>query len=833
MGTFGGVFTPSFLTIIGIIFFMRLGYVVGQAGLVKACIIIALANSISVLTSISMAAIATNLRVKVGGVYYIISRTLGAEFGGAIGVVLYVAQSVSIAFYCLGFGEVLSGFSAGSPVWLPQIIAAAAVAVLFVFAWLGADWATKFQFAVMAVLVCAVVSFFAGAAGSFSSATLASGLSARGSSAGFWMLFALFFPAVTGFTQGVNMSGDLKHPDSSIPLGTFLAVGLTMLLYFAAAFLLAGSLDQETLTQDYAAMKRISVTGMLVDAGVIAATLSSAMASFLGAPRVLQSLAADRTIPLLLPFAKGYGPAHNPRRGVLLTAGIALATICLGDLNIIAPVVSMFFLVSYGLLNYATYFEARTQSPSFRPRFRFFNRRVSLAGWIACFLCMLAVDAAAGIVAIAVLIALYQYLERTSGPHRWADSRRSFHLQHLREHLLASSADPEHPRDWRPQILAFSDDSHRRERLLQFSAWLEGGSGVTTAVRMIEADGVQSLRVREQALREMKEDMQRIGSTAFPLVVAVPDIDEGFATVLQSFGIGALQVNTILLNRMKEMSQGVVAVRRLRYGRNLRTAFRYGCNIVILDADDQEWSRMRLMPRESRRIDIWWWDEETGRLMLLLAHLMKRSREWSDAQLRILIDRKDSGQHEVSSMLGSMLDDVRIDAACEVLGRVVDSTVVNYSRDAALVMLPMRLVDKEIVCPYAADIDELLRPLPAAALVLAAEDIDLGAEPEEGTAGEQAAVHDAALQALRKARESAKVAERARDKAVDLSDKLKKQVDSHTDAAEIERLKKEVRASYEESEKAARRAAKAAAQAESALAKAGTSIDGRKAVKNR
>ena len=155
---------------------------------------------------------------------------------------------------------------------------------------------------------------------------------------------------------------------------------------------------------DYGAMKRVALFGFLVTAGVIAATLSSAMASFLGAPRILQSLAADRIFPFLVPFAKGSGPTANPRRGVLLSAGIAYATVAWGQLNLIAPVVSMFFLVSYGLLNYATYYEARSQSPSFRPRFRYFNKWLSLAGALACLGVMLAIDITAGIVAVAVAV---------------------------------------------------------------------------------------------------------------------------------------------------------------------------------------------------------------------------------------------------------------------------------------------------------------------------------------------------------------------------------------------------------------------------------------------
>ncbi|MFW5989202.1 MAG: amino acid permease, partial [Desulfosudaceae bacterium] len=160
LGTFAGVFTPSILTILGIILFLRLGYVVGNAGLLGALVIIGLANLISVLTSVSLAAIATNLKVKGGGDYYLISRTLGLEFGGAIGIVLFLAQSVSIAFYSIGFGEVLAHLIPFSMKGLPQIIAAGAVLLLFVFAWLGADWAAKFQSLIMIILFAAILSFF-------------------------------------------------------------------------------------------------------------------------------------------------------------------------------------------------------------------------------------------------------------------------------------------------------------------------------------------------------------------------------------------------------------------------------------------------------------------------------------------------------------------------------------------------------------------------------------------------------------------------------------------------------------------------------------------------
>ena len=222
----------------------------------------------------------------------------------------------------------------------------------------------------MLVLGCAIGVFFWGAGGTWSSDTFAQSWFAGEGGEGFWFAFAIFFPAVTGFTQGVSMSGDLRDPARSLPRGTFVAVGLATLVYLGVVLAYAGTMPTSELAANYEAMRGVARVPWLIDAGVIAATLSSAMASFLGAPRILQSLASDKIFRFLTLFAKGHGPSDNPRRGILLSACIALITIALGNLNVIAPVISMFFLISYGLLNYATYFESRAGSPSFRPRFR-------------------------------------------------------------------------------------------------------------------------------------------------------------------------------------------------------------------------------------------------------------------------------------------------------------------------------------------------------------------------------------------------------------------------------------------------------------------------------
>jgi len=760
LGTFAGVFTPSVLTILGIILFLRMGYVVGAAGLAHALIIIAIANLISVLTSFSLAAIATNLKVKGGGDYYLISRTLGVEFGGALGLVLFLAQSVSIAFYCIGFGEAVTVLLPESTVYMPQLIAATAVAFLFILAWSGADWATRFQYGVMLILCLALASFYIGGLSRWNPDLLVQNWSARGDHFNFWILFAIFFPAVTGFTQGVSMSGDLRDPGQSLPMGTFLAVGVSVAVYFSAAVIFAGALPGDLMISDYGAMQRVARWSVFIDAGVIAATLSSAMASFLGAPRILQSLAKDRVFSFLTPFAKGVGPMENPRRGVLLSAGIALGTIALGQLDMIARVVSMFFLISYGLLNYATYYEARSASPSFRPRFRWYHYRISLIGFFVCTGIMLAIDLQTGIVAIAILFGIFQYLKRTAGPSRWADSQRSYHLQQVRSNLLAAAEDTEHPRDWRPYLLALSDDSKRRGQLLRFAAWMEGGSGMTSAVRFLVGQGIKMLKLKAEAEEELSRDLVRHDSKAFPLVISAPDFHAGLEITLQAFGIGPVHANIILLNWL-EASGPLRSMKAAKYGGHLQYAFLQGCNIVVLHAKEKQWEQLNAIPPEERQIDVWWWDNKTGRLMLMLAYLLTCGDDWAGATIRVLAADYETESDENLNALRQMLEEVRIEATCQIVAEADTKRMAAASWESALVLMPLRLKDDQPLDPFGGDTDRLLAQLGVTVLVLAAEDLDLDAAPEEGAAGELACALDQLEHAQRRAERSQKAAAEA------------------------------------------------------------------------
>ncbi|WP_035239273.1 amino acid permease [Desulfobacter vibrioformis] len=776
LGTFAGVFTPSILTILGIILFLRLGYVVGAAGLGKSLIIIAVANLISVLTSFSLAAIATNMKVGGGGDYYLISRTLGIEFGGAIGIVLFLAQSVSIAFYCIGFGEALTAIPGLTGHVTVQLIAGAALVFLFLLAWIGADLATKFQYVVMVFLILALLSFFIGGIRQWNTGLLMENWVAREGAAPFWILFALFFPAVTGFTQGVSMSGDLEDPGKSLPAGTFAAVFLSILVYFSVAVVFAASTPLKTLAGDYGAMKQISMYGWLINAGVIAATLSSAMASFLGAPRILKSLASDKIFPFLAPFAKGAGPSGNPRRGVLLSFGIAVATVFMGQLDLIAGVVSMFFLISYGLLNYATYFEASAETPSFRPRFRWYNKNISLGGGLICLGVMLAIDFKTGIAAVAILFAIFQYLKRVSAPVRWADSRRSFHLKLVRDNLMEAQKVPEHPRDWRPYILALSNDEEHMKQLLDFSALIEGKSGMTTAVRILQARGYRAVKLKAEAEKNLARIISEKESSAFPLVLFSEDTANGLSVLCQSFGLGPVKANTVLMSWNEQYAKNDDPARFHNYLELIRLAAQSGCNTILWD-----WKELpgTAEPTEitckHRTIDVWWKDDDTSRLMLLLAYLITRGGPWDGAEIRLLACYLDRDNTQIMQMLSHTLDEFRIQAEPKVILGINEQVVLKTSQETDLVFIPVSLKKDDALMfgdLMFGDLpaDSLLPDLKRVAMVMAAQKIELDSSPEQGRAGELAHLFDE-LKHAEKRVEAAK--KRARQVATSATDFIK------------------------------------------------------------
>jgi len=734
LGTFGGVFAPSLLTILGLVLFLRLGFVTGNVGLVKMLVILGLSVAVSVVTTISLAAIATNLKVGGGGVYFIISRTLGPAFGGAIGLVLYLAMSISVAFYAIGLGEALTSVVGSSSPSLPRVIAAITIVALLGLAWLGADIATRLQYVVMVCLAVAIVGYFVGVVGDLDFGRASSNLWAPDGGDSFWVSFAIFFPAITGFTQGVAMSGDLKTPSESISRGTFGAIAVSTVVYLLVilTFVLAVSLPE--LREDTAIMRRLSAAPWLIDVGVIAATLSSAIASIMGAPRTLQRLAADRLVKPLEIFAVGAGPDNNPRRGVLLSAAIALATVGLGDLDLVAPVISMFFLASYGMINFATYSEARAASTSFRPRFRLFDWRLSLAGTIGCLGVIIAIDPIAGAAAGAAVYLLYRYLQKSVQQVRWADSTRGFHSSQVRNHLQLMGPQADAGRDWRPCTVVFAPrDPVRRGHLTSIASWLEGNAGYTTVVRIIAGQGARTRRSAVSIELELQRELATEHPGIYGRVAVAQELGEGVAAVLQSHGIGALRANLALFgwNDTPRDANG-----NDQFGLMVQSAARLGINVAIVTSPDHAVGAVTT--RAQPRICVWWDDDRSGQLLTMLAWMCTRSAEWKKAEIEVWV--ASTSPDTDANRVAELLDDARLPAT--VKGSRKPEQLSQTMQRADLVLVPTRIRRGKPLGPGNQPIEALRDGLPTTLFVHAASPIELDIQPDDASSAALAIAHD-------------------------------------------------------------------------------------------
>lgn len=410
-GTFAGVFVPTLLTILGVILFLRHGWVVGNAGLLGGILIVTLAFVIVAFTALSMSCITTNIRIRAGGAYSIISQSLGLEVGGSVGIPLYLAQTFAITMYIFGFRE---GWLYIFPEHSALLVDGVVFGSLFIIAFLSAKLAFRIQYIILAVIIGALLSV----AGSVFTGAMQYDVQLWGEFPGapeddfpgvsFWVIFAVFFPAATGIMAGANMSGELKNPRKSIPLGTIAAVAISFIVYIAAAYWVSRVASTEELVSNYNVMIDKALWAPAVLGGLLGATFSSALASIVGAPRILQALGDHKIFPKGDTFSK-LSKNGEPRNAILMTGVIVLITLMLRDLNTIAPLITMFFLITYMMINLVVYIEQRMDMISFRPTFPV-PKFVPIIGTLGCLFTMFIINPTFGLIALGLVFAAYLYL---------------------------------------------------------------------------------------------------------------------------------------------------------------------------------------------------------------------------------------------------------------------------------------------------------------------------------------------------------------------------------------------------------------------------------------
>ncbi|MBS4012702.1 MAG: amino acid permease [Bacteroidetes bacterium] len=650
---FGGVFTPSILTILGVIMYLRLPWIVGQAGLISTLGIILVAHIISLTTGLSVASIATDKKVGPGGSYFMISRSLGLPIGGTLGLALFVGLSFSVSLYLIGFSETFLTYF-GYETTINNIRFAGSIilfAVMFV-TFISTSLAIKTQYLIMTIMALSLISVFFGKHDFIPSAPQLNTMPGAMS----WIaLFAIFFPAVTGFEAGVSMSGDLKDPKKDIPFGTIAAILFGLLVYIGLAFFFSFTVDRDLLVNNPYALFDIAWVPQLVVAGILGATLSSALGSILGAPRILQAISSDRITPSI--FAKGYGASNEPRNALIFTYLIAQVGILIGDLNLIARIVTIFFIITYGFLN-ITYTVENWAGSDFRPSFKI-PRIVSIIGAFACIIVMIQLDLLAMIGASFVLLGVFLFLKKKELTLQSGDTWNGIWTSLVKTGLRKLMFSNTKTSKWRPNIIVFSGGTASRPYLLEFAQTLVGRLGIFTSFQLIEDPSKSLILSRGEDITAEELNGSRDIITRKHLC---QNIYDGIDNIARVYGFSGFEPNTILMGWAKNTKNPE------KFTTLLYQLKKLDYNQVYLKHDKE------VGFGKQKTIDLWW--NGKGRNLsfgITLLKFITASPGWRQACIRIVYINYEY-QHTESyySLLKQIIEDNRVHAEIRIINNNIE-----------------------------------------------------------------------------------------------------------------------------------------------------------------
>uniref|UniRef100_A0A3B1JY62 Solute carrier family 12 member 6 n=1 Tax=Astyanax mexicanus TaxID=7994 RepID=A0A3B1JY62_ASTMX len=839
MGTFMGVYLPCLQNIFGVILFLRLTWVVGTAGILQALCIVFICCCCTMLTAISMSAIATNGVVPAGGSYFMISRSLGPEFGGAVGLCFYLGTTFAGSMYILGAIEILLMYIAPSAAIFvshqPEGEAAAMLNNMRVYGsiflllmsllvFVGVKYVNKLASVFLACVIVSILSIYTGAlvsafsspsfpvcmlgnrslsqhelrdghcaktvlvlreppvqevtyvniSSSFNSTVspppptlvekttslwtrfcnsselnavcdeyfthnnvtqiqgipgLASGVITdnvwssylskgeileRGSdptpspihpnhhhpyvfadiTTSFTLLVGIFFPSVTGIMAGSNRSGDLKDAQRSIPIGTILAILTTSLVYLSSVVLFGACVEGVLLRDKFGdSVKGNLVVGTLswpspwvIVIGSFFSTCGAGLQSLTGAPRLLQAIAKDNIIPFLRVF--GHGKANGePTWALLLTTFIAELGILIASLDLVAPILSMFFLMCYLFVNLACALQTLLRTPNWRPRFSYYHWTLSFLGMIICLALMFISSWYYAIVAMAIATMIYKYIEYHGAEKEWGDGIRGLSLSAARYALLRLEEGPPHTKNWRPQLLVLlklDEDAHvKSPRLLTFASQLKAGKGLTIVGTVLSGNFLHSYGDSLAAEQTLKHLMEKERVKGFVQCIVAQKPREGISHMIQSSGLGGMRHNTVVMGwphawRQSEDPQSwKTFINTVRVTTAAHLALLVPKNISLFPTNSE--------PCTEGHIDVWWIVHDGGMLMLL-PFLLRQHKVWRKCKMRIFtVAQMEDNSIQMKKDLGTFLYHLRIEADVEVV-EMHDSDISAYTYERTLMM---------------------------------------------------------------------------------------------------------------------------------------------------
>ncbi|XP_053669042.1 bumetanide-sensitive sodium-(potassium)-chloride cotransporter-like [Anopheles marshallii] len=597
LGWIQGVLIPCLLNIWGVMLFLRLSWILALAGILETLLIIGLSYLVCVITTLSLSAICTNGEVKGGGIYYLISRSLGPEFGGAVGIVLAFSNSVSASMNTIGFCSSLNQLLGSFGVKIidggvndMRIVGTVTILIMVIICAVGMDWETKAQNFLVIAIVIAIGGFVLGVLlGPRTDNDRGKGFTgvsverfvdnlgpdyrySEGIEQDFFSVFGIFFPSVTGVQAGANICGELKDPATAIPKGTLLALLISGISYVAFV-LLAGSasyrdasgdlLDlvngtfatcQPTLREepcsyglhnDYNIMQLMAISGAVIYAGCFAATLSTALTNLLSVPRIIQALGTDRLYPGLTYFAKGYGRRNEPYRSYALVLCVSVLFVLLANLNLIAPLISNFYLASYALINFCTFHAATVKPIGWRPTFRFYNQWVSLFGTVLCVLIMFLIDIISTGVTMVLIFVLHLAVIYRKPDVNWGSTTQAQSYKSALSAALKLQCVGDHVKNYHPSVLVLSGQPASRPALVDLAHQITKNQAL-----LIVGDIVRdrlSHRKRELRSSESCSFLESRKIQGFYQQIDGIGMEKGVRALIQTSGVGKLSPNIVLV----------------------------------------------------------------------------------------------------------------------------------------------------------------------------------------------------------------------------------------------------------------------------------------------
>lgn len=646
----GPVFFTAISTILGAILFLRFGFAVGTLGFLGVVLIILLGHLVTIPTALAISELATNKRVEGGGEYFIISRSFGLNIGGTIGIALFFSQAISVAFYVIAFTEafeaVFNWASNSLSINLPrQVISIPAmIALSFLILKKGAGLGVRALYFVVVILAISLLLFFLGKPTAEATAGFNFSQIEFRNSKDFFMVFAIIFPAFTGMTAGVGLSGDLKNPARSIPLGTIVATISGMIIYFFIIYKLAASASPDELTSEQLIMGKIAIGGaIIIPFGLAASTISSALGSVMVAPRTLQALAVDHTFPskrLNQFLKKGKGIDNEPVNASWVTCTIALLFVALGNVNAVAEIISMFFMVTYGSLCLISFLNHFGASPSYRPSFRS-KWYFSLTGFLASIWIMFKINPLYALIALVTMVMIYLFINSYHKKRQGMSGIFSNALYQLNRNLqvyLQKKRKRQEEVEWRPSALCISGDSFERDEAFKVLNWISYKYGFGTYIHKITGYfSHESDKLARTDLEKLRDHFDEEKNHVFIDTLISPSYTSAIAQTIQTPGISGMENNLILLefDQLNPVNLDSIIT-------NLAMVHAGAFDIGIIGSSPKE---------KKKKCEIHVWigkaDFENANLMILLSFIILGHPDWRKSKIRIFQVFKDDNYEDL------------------------------------------------------------------------------------------------------------------------------------------------------------------------------------------